>query len=165
MGDYTETTEVDFDPARISYEKLLLAFWSFHSPRAGAARQYKSAVWCNSPAQEKAAREVKARLEKQRGGELYTEVLPASRFYLSEDYHQKYYLKAHRVLEHEFERIYPRAEDYLASTAVARANSVAGGDMDPAQLQREIGQYGLSEQGQQALLKLAQGGHPIKCAY
>ena len=46
LGDRTEAIEVDYDPARTSYERLLAVFWEDHQPlRPAYKRQYRSAIF------------------------------------------------------------------------------------------------------------------------
>lgn len=100
-GDHTghaEAVEVVYDPARVSYEDLLQAFWENHDPttlnRQGpdVGTQYRSAIFWHSPAQEAAARASKERLEKAGAYRrpVVTEIVPASEFWKAEDYHQQY---------------------------------------------------------------------------
>lgn len=95
---HAEAVEVTFDPRRVPYERLLEAFWSMHDPttpnRQGVdvGSQYRSAIFYHSPEQEKAAREMKARLEASRRFRrpIVTEIVPAGDFWPAEDYHQQY---------------------------------------------------------------------------
>jgi peptide-methionine (S)-S-oxide reductase len=95
---HAEVVEVEFDPAKVSYEQLLDAFWENHDPttlnRQGPdiGSQYRSAIFFHSPAQEAAARASKARLEaaKRFRRPIVTEIEPAGPFYRAEDYHQQY---------------------------------------------------------------------------
>jgi peptide-methionine (S)-S-oxide reductase len=95
---------VVFDPAEVSYEDLLEAFWEMHDPtqldRQGpdVGTQYRSAIFVHSPEQEKAAR---ASLERrQQSGRhrrpIVTQIAPATRFYPAEAYHQQYFEKRGR---------------------------------------------------------------------
>ena len=93
---HAEAVEVTYDPARVSYDDLLEAFWDEHDPtqknRQGwdVGSQYRSAIFFHSPEQEAAAR---ASLEeRQRSYErpIVTELVPAPEFYEAEDYHQQY---------------------------------------------------------------------------
>ena len=95
---HAEAVEVDYDPSKLSYEKLLDVFWENHDPtqlnRQGPdwGTQYRSAIFFTSPAQESAAKASKERLEKsgRYNKPIVTEIVPASTFYEAEDYHQQY---------------------------------------------------------------------------
>ena len=95
---HAEAVEVEYDPARVSYEKLLDIFWENHDPtqlnRQGPdfGTQYRSAIFFHSPEQERAAQASKTALENsgRYSRPIVTEILPASTFYQAEDYHQQY---------------------------------------------------------------------------
>jgi peptide-methionine (S)-S-oxide reductase len=103
---HAEVVEVKFDPAKVSYKRLLEVFWSAHDPtqvnRQGpdVGEQYRSAIFFHTPEQEKAARASIAGLEAS--GRFHkpiaTRVEPAQTFYRAEDYHQQYLAK--RGLRH-----------------------------------------------------------------
>jgi peptide-methionine (S)-S-oxide reductase len=101
---HAEVVQVEFDPARISYEELLEIFWSGHDPttrnRQGPdiGTQYRSVVFFHGPEQEAAARASKEKLERsgRYRGEIVTEITPASRFYPAEERHQCYLAKGRR---------------------------------------------------------------------
>jgi peptide-methionine (S)-S-oxide reductase len=98
---HAEAVEVEFDPAKVSYEDLLKIFWTSHDPttpnRQGpdVGTQYRSAIFFHDTAQEAAARASKEALEKS--GKLkrpiVTEIVAAGPFYRAEEYHQKYFAK------------------------------------------------------------------------
>ncbi len=98
LTGHAEAVEVTYDPAKISYEKLLATFWKYHDPttlnRQGndAGTQYRSAVFYHTPEQKSAAEKSKEILE--RSGifkkPIVTEIAPASEFYRAEEYHQQY---------------------------------------------------------------------------
>jgi peptide-methionine (S)-S-oxide reductase len=98
---HAEAVEVDFDPALVSFEELLDAFWQMHDPttlnRQGPdhGTQYRSAIYFHDAEQEAAARASKEKLDKS--GKLprpvVTEITPASKFYEAEEYHQRYHEK------------------------------------------------------------------------
>ncbi len=96
---HAETVEVDYDPAQISYERLLDAFWANHDPttknRQGpdVGTQYRSAIFYHTPEQETAARESMARAQAKFRKPIATEIVPASQFYRAEEYHQQYLAK------------------------------------------------------------------------
>ena len=95
---HAEAVEVEYDPAKVSYEDLLKVFWENHDPtqlnRQGPdwGSQYRSSIFYHSPEQEQAARASKAKLEKsgRYSCPIVTEIVPASTFYQAEDYHQQY---------------------------------------------------------------------------
>jgi peptide-methionine (S)-S-oxide reductase len=93
MGDHTETLQVDFDPSRISYRELLDVFWTSHRPTSPPlSRQYMSAILFHNEEQRRAAEESRDRMAKTFGN-VYTRIASFERFYLAEEYHQKYYEK------------------------------------------------------------------------
>ncbi|MBI3991955.1 MAG: peptide-methionine (S)-S-oxide reductase MsrA [Candidatus Lambdaproteobacteria bacterium] len=98
---HAEAVLVEYDPAQVSYEKLLEAFWGLHDPttlnRQGpdVGTQYRSAVFATTPAQEAAAKKSKAAADASGRfrGRIVTEIAPAKPFYRAEDYHQRYFEK------------------------------------------------------------------------
>jgi peptide-methionine (S)-S-oxide reductase len=95
---HAEVVQVTFDPAQVSYEKLLEVFWEEHDPtqvnRQGPdfGKQYRSAIFFHSPEQEAIAKKSKAALEASGKFRrpIATEITPATTFYRAEDYHQRY---------------------------------------------------------------------------
>ena len=96
---HAEVVQVAFDPAKLSYRDLLLAFMVTHDPttlnRQGgdAGTQYRSVVFTHSEEQRKTAREVVADLTDRKlfDRPIVTQIVPAEKFYMAEDYHQEYY--------------------------------------------------------------------------
>jgi peptide-methionine (S)-S-oxide reductase len=100
--NHAEMVEVIFDPAVISYQRLLAEFWVMHDPTSlnqqggDIGTQYRSAIYTTSAeqmAQALSSRDVyQAELSKQGIGKIVTEILPATSitFWLAEDYHQGY---------------------------------------------------------------------------
>lgn len=95
---HAEVVQVEYDPEKISYERLLDAFWNCHDPtelnRQGVdiGSQYRSVIFYHTPEQEAAAKASKEALEKSRKYDkpIVTEILPAITFYKAEEYHQCY---------------------------------------------------------------------------
>ena len=100
---HTELVHVVFDPAKVSYEALLRAFWENHNPTQGMRQgndigtQYRSGIYTLSEAQAQAAevsfKLYQAALSARGLGAITTEILPAGEFYYAEDYHQQYLAK------------------------------------------------------------------------
>ena len=92
-----------YDPARITYARLLECFWEAHDPTQGMRQgndvgtQYRSGIYCADEAQLAAARASLARyqvsLRAAGYGAITTEILPAPAFYYAEEYHQQYLAK------------------------------------------------------------------------
>jgi peptide-methionine (S)-S-oxide reductase len=95
---HAEAVEVEFDPARVTYGKLLDVFWENHDPtqknRQGpdVGTQYRSGIFFHSPEQKAAAEGSKASLEASGRFKrpIATEITPASTFWRAEEYHQRY---------------------------------------------------------------------------
>lgn len=94
---HAEVVQVEYDPAKVSYEQLLDVFWSIHDPttmdRQGpdVGKQYRSAIFYHTPEQHDAAiasRDALQQLHPNR--KIVTEITPASEFYRAEEYHQEY---------------------------------------------------------------------------
>lgn len=146
---------MDYDPEVISYQQLLDVFWENHNPFSQSfSRQYAAILFFHGPEQEKQARDSAARLEKEKGRNIKTKILPFSEFYMAEDYHQKYALKGDRLIFGEFAKIYPEEGDLVASTAAARLNGYLGGSGNAEQLKRELPLLGLSPEAQKRLQRL-----------
>jgi peptide-methionine (S)-S-oxide reductase len=95
---HAEAVEIDYDPAKISYDELLNVFWDNHDPttlnRQGPdwGTQYRSAIFFHSPEQESAAKASKEALDGlgRYRNKIVTQIVPATTFFEAEDYHQQY---------------------------------------------------------------------------
>jgi peptide-methionine (S)-S-oxide reductase len=95
---HAEAVQVEFDPAKVSYDRLLDVFWENHDPttrnRQGpdVGTQYRSAIFVHDAEQEKAAKESLDRQEKSGRFRrpIVTEIVPEETFWRAEDYHQRY---------------------------------------------------------------------------
>jgi peptide-methionine (S)-S-oxide reductase len=155
LGDHTETIQLDYDPAQISYKELLAIFWQSHSPGSRPwSRQYMTAIFFHNDQQKKLALETKDQVVARIEGEVFTNVLSASEFYLAEDYHQKYFLRRAPELLNELTAIYSSVKDFVASTAAARLNGYVAGYGSRAGLEAELSNLGLSPAGNKRLLAL-----------
>jgi peptide-methionine (S)-S-oxide reductase len=95
---HAEVVQVEYDPARVSYEQLLDVFWDNHDPttlnRQGpdVGTQYRSAIFFHTPEQQAAA--LASKEARQASGRyprpIVTEVVPACTFWRAEEYHQQY---------------------------------------------------------------------------
>jgi len=96
---HAEVVQVEYDPARVSFEQLLEVFWQIHDPttlnRQGPdfGTQYRSIVFYSDEHERKVAEESKRRLDEsgKLGRPVVTQIVPAAEFYRAEEYHQRYY--------------------------------------------------------------------------
>ena len=107
---HAEAIEITFDPAKVSYEKLLDLFWRMHDPtqvdRQGpdVGTQYRSAIFYHSPQQKASAEASRSALDKSGKYKkpIATQILPAGSFYRAEEYHQRYFEKSGGPVCHIF---------------------------------------------------------------
>ena len=145
MGDHTESMQVDFDPAEISFAEIATLFWQSHNPCATAySLQYRSAIWFHDQSQREILEDAKTPLWEKYQRDIVTPVLPLGPFYLAEDYHQKYRLQGRKPLFKAFQQIYPKFDDFNASTSAARINGFLSGNGKRLFLE-ESQQYGIDE--------------------
>lgn len=151
MGDHAETIQIDFDPSRISYERLLELFWTTHNPcRSAWSRQYMSAIFYQDEAQREAIDATRREFVKT-PDQVQTEIAPLQTFWMAEDYHQKYRLRHDPTIYAELSAIYPEEADFVNSTAAARINGYLDGHGSNRQLRAEVETLGLSADGQRRL--------------
>ena len=103
LTGHTEVVLVVFDPTLTSYDAMLKLFWENHDPTQGMRQgndvgtQYRSAIYCYSPEQLRAARTSRDvyqdRLTAAGYGRITTEIEDAPQYYYAEDYHQQYLAK------------------------------------------------------------------------
>jgi peptide-methionine (S)-S-oxide reductase len=94
---HAEVTEIEFDPEKISYQKLLEVFWQAHDPttlnRQGAdeGTSYRSIILYRDKKQALLAEKSKLEAQKDFHNPIVTEIVPLKKFYKAEDYHQEYF--------------------------------------------------------------------------
>jgi peptide-methionine (S)-S-oxide reductase len=91
--------QVEFDPAKVSYDRLLDVFWQIHDPtqvnRQGpdVGTQYRSAIFYLTPEQETAAKASREQAQDGLSRPIATEITQATTFWPAEEYHQRYFEK------------------------------------------------------------------------
>ncbi len=94
---HAEVVQITYDPAKISYEKIIDLFWEAHDPttlnRQGAdtGPQYRSIILTENADQMRIANESKTRAQTKSKSAIVTEVVALTKFYPAEDYHQDFY--------------------------------------------------------------------------
>jgi peptide-methionine (S)-S-oxide reductase len=94
---HAEVIQIEFDPAVVSYEKILEVFFESHDPttlnRQGAdeGTQYRSVIFYHDQAQQVAAGRARLAAQAHHADPIVTEIAPLTRFYAAEKYHQDYF--------------------------------------------------------------------------
>lgn len=94
---HAEVVQIEYDPGKISYQKIVDLFWDAHDPttlnRQGAdvGTQYRSIILTEDEGQKTIAGESKARAQAKFQSPIVTEIVPLPKFYPAEDYHQDFY--------------------------------------------------------------------------
>ena len=146
LGDHAETLEIDFNPSVVSYEELLNVFWRSHDPFSRPwSRQYMSAIFYHDARQKNLAEKTRDREALKRKGRIHTMIVPATKFYRAEDYHQKYYLRMKSELVGQLKAIHPSEGELVDSTLAARLNGHFAGYATVADVEAAMSGLGLSE--------------------
>jgi peptide-methionine (S)-S-oxide reductase len=98
---HAEAIEITFNPSIVSYDELLDVFWSIHDPttlnRQGpdVGSQYRSAIFYLDEDQKEKAERSRVKLEESKRfkNPIVTQIVPASKFWKAEEYHQQYHEK------------------------------------------------------------------------
>lgn len=98
---HAESIQITYDPSKISYDQLLEVFWKMHDPttknRQGndVGPQYRSVIFYHDEEQKRLAESYKSKLESEHiwNHPIVTEIVPYTKFWPAEDYHQNYYEK------------------------------------------------------------------------
>ena len=96
---HAETVKVEFDPEKVSYEKLLSVFWSLHDPTQKDGQgldmgdQYRSVIFYTSEEQKNQAMASRDKSQEAMDKKILTSIEPHTTFYPAEEYHQEYIRK------------------------------------------------------------------------
>ncbi len=118
---HCEAIEVVFDPAKVSYEKLLEVFWMNIDPTtkdcqfSDCGEHYRTEIFYLDEEQKRLAQESKEKLNQSSRykSAIVTEITKASNFYDAEEYHQKYYQKS--AIRYKFYKAASGRDQYLKS--------------------------------------------------
>ena len=96
---HAEVAQITYEPSQISFDELLEVFWKTHDPTtlnqqgADEGTQYRSAVFYHTEQQKELAEKYKRELDAAGAwnAPIVTEIVPFTKFYKAEDYHQNYY--------------------------------------------------------------------------
>jgi len=152
IGDHTEAIEIDYDPNEVSYIELLDLFWKNHDPTARTSKQYTSLIMYHDQEQKELAEKTLKEEEKKKSTYIVTKILPATKFYDAEDYHQKYRLQQHPSLMKAVGLI--PGNKLKSSHLAARLNGYVVGRGGLAQFDAEVSHLGLDEKTADYIRKL-----------
>ena len=99
LTGHAEVVQIEFDPAQISYEKLLDAFWAAHDPttlnRQGhdVGTQYRSVILFHNDSQRAQAEKSKQAAQREFAAPIVTQIVALDKFWPAEAYHQDYFRK------------------------------------------------------------------------
>jgi len=163
IGDHTEAIEIDYDANEVSYSELLDLFWKNHDPTARTSKQYTSLIMYHDQEQKELAEKTLKEEEKKKSAYIVTKILPATKFYDAEDYHQKYRLQQHPSLM-EAVGLIP-GNKLKSSHLAARLNGYVVGRGGLAQFDAEVSRLGLDEKTADYIHKLVvkYEGHGLFC--
>lgn len=121
QGGHIEVVEIQYDPEKISYERLLDVYWHQVNPTDAGGQfvdrghAYTTAIFYHNEQQHQLAEESKQRLEASGvfSEPIVTPILPATVFYAAEEYHQDYYKK--NPIRYTFYRSRSGRDDFLKS--------------------------------------------------
>jgi peptide methionine sulfoxide reductase msrA/msrB len=133
---HLEAVEVYYDPSKVSYEKLLDVFWRQVNPTDPGGQfvdrgdSYRTAIFYTSETQKALAEESKRRLDASGKYDkpLVTPIIPASKFYRAEEYHQDYYKK--NPLRYKFYRFNSGRDQFLKRVWGSEADKKEGVAME-----------------------------------
>ncbi len=99
---HAEVVQIEYDPSKITFEKLLQVFWELHDPTQlnkqgpDIGTQYRSAIFYHTEEQETVAKVSKENLDKsgKYKNKIVTQIELAKELYKAEEYHQKYFEKS-----------------------------------------------------------------------
>jgi len=173
IGDHTEVLQVEYDPQQTSFENLLELFWNNHDPTKlkisksdgtpTPHTQYLSTLFYHDGDQKRLAEESLQRALRQLGPAVYTELKPFTKFYLAEDYHQKYLLQKHGALLSQLD-ISP-GDELIASHMACRLNGYLGGYGSVEAFKKEAGLLQIDGETRQQILRKVEKilGQPAAC--
>jgi len=96
---HAEVVKVDYDPAKVSLDKVLDYFWEAHNPTQVGGQgddmgpSYRSIILYANPDQKAAAERTRGETQKGLSQPIVTEIVPLQKFWPAEDYHQDYFEK------------------------------------------------------------------------
>ncbi|XP_043794125.1 peptide methionine sulfoxide reductase isoform X1 [Apis laboriosa] len=153
MGDHTEVVDIEYNPNIVSYSQLLALFWQNHEYglTTKIKRQYMSLILYHDEEQKLLAEKSREQEQYKHTDLILTEIRKFEKFYLAEDYHQKYRLRKHPWL---MENTGLTSDELLRNSPLAaKLNGYIAGAGTLEQFKKELPNLGLSEKAAKYLEK------------
>ncbi len=131
IGDHTEVVQVDYDPEQLSFTELVEHAFQQHNPhQQPPKRQYHHLIF-TATAEQEATLETYLETNDYDTDTLATRIEPLERFYIAENYHQKFNLRGKRWITESFDMAGYDEQDIRESPAAAKLNGhVAGHEVN-----------------------------------
>ncbi|MFW5999523.1 MAG: peptide-methionine (R)-S-oxide reductase MsrB [Halanaerobiaceae bacterium] len=135
LGDHTETVRIDYDPEIISFHELLETFAAGHSMTSNSpSTQYNSIIFFIDKKQKKIAEKFWEEQKRQKERKIQTGIRKLNKFYLAEDYHQKYYLQQNNRLSGFVASLLQQGEVLTYSRIMTVLNALCGGNLSKGEM-------------------------------
>lgn len=145
IKDHAESIQVEFDPSKITFEKIIRTYFRNNDASYPRSGQYRPIIYYHNEEQKNIAQKIKEEEEKKRKRQLYVEIQAASDFYLAEDYHQKYYLQGRSSLMKLTKLNKLPIEELIASPVAAKLNGILEHPDYAEMLKKELASYNFPE--------------------
>ncbi|KAG6795386.1 methionine sulfoxide reductase A isoform X1 [Apis mellifera caucasica] len=153
IGDHTEVVDIEYNPNIVSYSQLLALFWQNHEYglTTKIKRQYMSLILYHDEEQKLLAEKSREQEQYKHTDLILTEIRKFEKFYLAEDYHQKYRLRKHPWL---MENTGLTSDELLRNSPLAaKLNGYIAGAGTLEQFKKELPNLNLSEKAAKYLEK------------
>lgn len=167
LKDHCETTQIQFDPEKVTFMELLTIFWERHDYANPIEAQYKSAIFFNNEQQQKEAAASLALVEqgsigqaKFRGMPVRSLIAPATPFYVAELYHQKYFLQCNREIFTLLQ--YAHREDLIDDPVATSLNGYLHGSGTVGAFMAEVDTWSLPFKAKFAILHHVSNGKHLE---
>ena len=157
LGDHTEVIQLDYDESKVSFEKLVNIFFNLHNPYyENQPAQYKSIIFYNDEYEKEVSIKVKTEFEEKRKHKLYTEIVKYDKFYMAENYHQKYYLQIVKEIYKDLRGKYDEFSHFVNSNEAAKINGYLKGNGTLKNLETEIDKFNISNKSKKRLVEIVE---------
>ncbi|CAH2214299.1 peptide-methionine (S)-S-oxide reductase [Tepidibacter aestuarii] len=158
MMDHTEVTQIDYDDEIITYDELLDIFWKNNICKVKSLKvQYRSLILYHDEEQRIKALKSKDEKEKNENSYVYTDIEAMNKFYIAENYHQKYYLQSVRAIADEIKKSFESFNAFVDSKFAARLNGYIKGYGDIDMLRNDLKTDLLSDKSKKRLISIVDG--------